>query len=119
MQFDFVSRRSFLAGSSYFGTAVTLAQLIPLPALAESLAQDPRISAEPLLDKGFASVRKVGDGVYATVSDFSKGAQTLCNGGLCTAKKALCFWKDLRHRTARICKWTRCEWSRRFRCVRQ
>jgi glyoxylase-like metal-dependent hydrolase (beta-lactamase superfamily II) len=89
MQFDHcLSRRSFLAGSSCFGASVTLAKLIPLPALSESLMQDARIAAKPLLDKGFASVRKIGDGVYATISDFSKGAQTICNGGFIFGKEA-------------------------------
>ena len=77
-----VSRRDFLATTSCFGAAVAFARLIPLPTLAETLAQDSRIAAQPLVDKGFASVRKVGSGVYATVSDFSKGAQTISNGGI-------------------------------------
>jgi glyoxylase-like metal-dependent hydrolase (beta-lactamase superfamily II) len=61
---------------------VAFARLIPLPALAGPLGQDSRIAAQPLVDKGFASVRKVGSGVYATVSDFSKGTQTISNGGI-------------------------------------
>jgi len=32
--------------------------------------------------QGFASVRKIGNGLYATISDTSKGLQTMCNGGL-------------------------------------
>ncbi len=83
-----VTRRSFLAGSSCFGASVALAKRIPLPALAESLAQGTRVAAKPLVDKGFASVRKIGDGVYATISDFSKGAQTMCNGGFLYGKDA-------------------------------
>lgn len=83
-----VSRRSFVAGSSCFGAAVALAKLIPVPVLAESLTQDARVAAKPLVDKGFASVRKVGDGVYATISDFSKGAQTISNGGFIYGKEA-------------------------------
>lgn len=85
---ELISRRSFLAGSSCFGAGVALAKMIPLPGLAESLAQDTRIAAKPLVDKGFASVRKIGDGVYATISDFSKGAQTICNGGFLFGKEA-------------------------------
>jgi len=77
-----VSRRDFLASTSCFGAAVAFARLIPLPLLAEPLVQDSRIAAQPLVDKGFASVRKIGNGVYATVSDFSKGAQTISNGGI-------------------------------------
>lgn len=78
---DPISRRDFLASTSCFGAAVTFARLIPLPALAGSLMQDSRIAAQPLVDKGFASVRKVGNGIYATVSDYSKGTQSICNGG--------------------------------------
>jgi glyoxylase-like metal-dependent hydrolase (beta-lactamase superfamily II) len=42
---------------------------------------DTRISKTPLVDKGFASVRKIGNGLYATISDWSKGNTTVCNGG--------------------------------------
>jgi glyoxylase-like metal-dependent hydrolase (beta-lactamase superfamily II) len=62
--------------------------MLPLPGLAKPLAQDSRVSPSPLLDKGFASVRKIGNGVYATVSDFSKGPQTLCNGGFLVGRDA-------------------------------
>jgi len=82
------SRRSFLAGSSCFGTFYALARLISLPALAAELAGDSRVSQTPLVDKGFASVRKIGDGLYATISDPSKGLQTLCNGGFLAGRDA-------------------------------
>jgi len=82
------SRRRFLARTSCFGAFYTLAKLIPLPALAAKLASDSRVSQTPLVDKGFASVRKVGDGLYATISDFSKGFQTICNGGFLVGKDA-------------------------------
>src|SRR5437899_3352195 len=83
-----LSRRSFLAATSCFGAAVAFAKLLPLPALGEDLAQDSRIAQTPLVDKGFASVRKMGNGVYATISDFSKGAQTICNGGFLIGRDA-------------------------------
>lgn len=76
-----LSRRQFLAGASCFGAFYALARTIPLQALAAEADRDSRISATPLVDKGFASVRKIGDGVYATISDSSKGITTLCNGG--------------------------------------
>jgi glyoxylase-like metal-dependent hydrolase (beta-lactamase superfamily II) len=82
-----VSRRSFLIGSSCFGTAFAWSGLIPAPALTESLAQDARVAAKPLVDKGFALVRKIGEGAYATISDPSKGVQTLCNGGFVYGKE--------------------------------
>jgi cyclase len=80
------SRRSFLAKTSCFGALYAVAKLIPLPALAEGLASDSRVSATPLVDKGFASVRKVGNDLYATISDPSKGIQTISNGGFLVGK---------------------------------
>jgi glyoxylase-like metal-dependent hydrolase (beta-lactamase superfamily II) len=87
-QCEGVSRRRFLVSTSCFGAAYAVARMLPLSALAESLAQDPRVSPSPLVDKGFASTRKIGTGVYATVSDFSKGPQTLCNGGFLVGRDA-------------------------------
>jgi cyclase len=80
------SRRNFLTNSSYLGAMYAAAKLIPLPALAAELAGDSRISQTPIVDKGFASVRKVGEGLYATISDPSKGFQTVCNGGFLAGK---------------------------------
>ena len=82
------SRRAFLAQTSCFGAAWAVAKLIPLSALAEPLLQDPRITQQPLVDKGFASVRQIGTGVYATISDPSKGLDTLCNGGFLVGRDA-------------------------------
>src|SRR5882762_2207981 len=82
------SRRSFLVKTSCFGAFYAAAKLIPLPALAAELASDSRVSSTPLVDKGFASVRKVGNGLYATISDPSKGLTTLCNGGFLAGKDA-------------------------------
>jgi glyoxylase-like metal-dependent hydrolase (beta-lactamase superfamily II) len=76
-----VTRRSFLAQASYLSAIYAVSSLIPLRPLAGSLAGDSRISANPIVDKGFASVRKIGNGLYATISDTSKGLQTVCNGG--------------------------------------
>ncbi|HKV61095.1 MAG TPA: MBL fold metallo-hydrolase [Candidatus Acidoferrum sp.] len=80
------SRRDFLAGTSAFGAFYAAAKLVPLRALAAELAADTRVSATPLVDKGFASVRKIGEGLYATISDPSKGFQTLSNGGFLIGK---------------------------------
>src|SRR5216683_6882634 len=82
------SRRRFLAGASCFGAFYALARLIPVPALAADVADDARVSNVPLVDRGFASVRKVGDGLYATISDPSKGTTTYCNGGFLVGKDA-------------------------------
>jgi len=46
------------------------------------------VSQTPLVDKGFASVRKIGNGLYATISDSSKGLTTICNGGFLVGKDA-------------------------------
>src|SRR6267154_26002 len=81
-----LTRRSFLAKTSCFGAFYAAAKLIPLPALAAEPAVDSRVSQIPIVDKGFASVRKVGEGLYATISDPSKGYQTLCNGGFLAGK---------------------------------
>jgi len=81
-----LSRRTFLAKSWYFGALYTAAKLLPMPALASELAEDSRLSQTPLVDKGFASVRKIAEGLYATISDPSKGFQTVCNGGFLVGK---------------------------------
>jgi glyoxylase-like metal-dependent hydrolase (beta-lactamase superfamily II) len=81
-----LSRRHFLAGASCFGAFYAVARTIPLPTLAPALAADSRISQSPIVDKGFAAVRKVGDALYATISDPSKGYTTLCNGGFLVGK---------------------------------
>lgn len=83
-----LSRRTFLAQASYFGAFYALAASTPLSAVAASLADDPRIAQTPLVDAGFASVRKIGDGLYATISDPSKGLSTMCNGGFLYGKDA-------------------------------
>ena len=82
------SRRKFLARTSCFGAFYAAAKLIPLPALAAKLTSHSRVSQTLLADKGFASVRKVGDGLYATISDSSKGFQTISNGGFLAGRDA-------------------------------
>jgi glyoxylase-like metal-dependent hydrolase (beta-lactamase superfamily II) len=82
------SRRNFLAQASYFGAFYALAARTPLPAIAASLSDDSRIAQTPLVDAGFASVRKIGDGLYATISDPTKGLSTMCNGGFLFGKDA-------------------------------
>ncbi len=84
-----ISRRRFLAATSCFGAAYAVARFIPLPAMAQSVAQDSRVAAAPLVDKGFASVRKIGTGVYANIADFSKGLQSVSNGGFLVGRDAV------------------------------
>jgi len=76
-----LSRRTFLAGTTSLGALYAATRLAPLPALAQSLPNDSRIAQTPIADKGFALVRKIGDGAYATIADRSKGLQARCNGG--------------------------------------
>ena len=83
-----LSRRNFLSQASYFGAFYSLVARMPLPAIAASHSDDPRIAQIPLVDAGFASVRKIGDGLYATISDPSKGLSTMCNGGFLYGKDA-------------------------------
>src|SRR5262249_30282684 len=80
------SRRKFLAQTSCFGAYYAVARRIPLQRLNAAVAADSRVAQTPLVDKGFASVRKIGEGLYATISDFSKGPQTICNGGFVIGK---------------------------------
>lgn len=80
-----LTRRAFLARSGSVGAALALSGMLPLRAM---LAADARVSQAPLVDKGFALVRKVGEGLYATISDESKGIQTMCNGGFLAGKDA-------------------------------
>ena len=82
------NRRDFLGRTSQWAAVLAAYQFLPLPALAGSLATDSRIAQTPIADKGFASVRKIGGGLYATISDTSKGIQTMCNGGFLVGKDA-------------------------------
>jgi len=83
------SRRTFLAGASSLGAFYAASKFaLPLPALAAPLLDDARIAAQPIADKGFASVRKIGDGLYATIADRSKGLQARCNGGILIGRDA-------------------------------
>jgi len=83
------SRRRFLTGASSLGALYAASKFaLPLPALARPLLDDPRIAKQPIADKGFASIRKIGEGVYATIADRSKGLQARCNGGFIMGRDA-------------------------------
>lgn len=82
------SRRDFLGLAAQWSALVSIYPSLPLRGLSASLAGDSRVSQAPIVDKGFASVRKVGDGLYATISDTTKGIQTMCNGGFLAGKDA-------------------------------
>src|SRR5258707_4431064 len=84
-----LSRRNFLAGASSLGALYAASKFaLPLPTLAQPLLDDPRIAKQPIADKGFASIRKIGDGLYATIADRSKGLQARCNGGFLIGRDA-------------------------------
>jgi glyoxylase-like metal-dependent hydrolase (beta-lactamase superfamily II) len=82
------SRRAFLRQASQWSALVATHPLLHLPDLTAALVGDSRVSQTVIIDKGFASVRKVGDGLYATVSDTTKGFETMCNGGFLVGKDA-------------------------------
>ena len=83
-----ISRRDFVAGTSSLAAFNAFASLFPRPALAAKLQNDRRLSQTVVVDKGFASVRKIGNGLYATISDPTKGLQTICNGGFLAGKES-------------------------------
>ena len=84
-----LSRRNFLAGASSLGALYAASNLAaPVHALAGPLLDDPRIAEQPIADKGFASIRKIGNGLYALISDRSKGLQTRSNGGFLIGRDA-------------------------------
>jgi cyclase len=82
------SRRNFLAGATSLGALYAASKFSSLPALARPVFDDPRIAKQPLADKGYASIRKIGDGLYATIADRSKGLQARCNGGFLIGREA-------------------------------
>jgi cyclase len=82
------SRRTFLAGTSSLGALYAATRLAPLQGL-NPMPNDSRVAQQPIADKGFASVRKIGDGLYATISDRSKGLQTRSNGGFLIGRDAV------------------------------
>lgn len=85
---DELSRRRFLAGASSLGAVYTAWNFAPLSALAPPLVDDPRIAQQPIVDKGYASIRKIGEGLYATIADRTKGLQARCNGGFLVGRDA-------------------------------
>lgn len=82
-----VSRRQFLAQAGSLSSFYSLAGAIRVASFASGgLLDDPRIAQTPVVEAGFASVRKIGEGAYATISDPSKGITTMCNGGFLFGK---------------------------------
>ncbi|HVN09443.1 MAG TPA: MBL fold metallo-hydrolase [Patescibacteria group bacterium] len=85
------TRRSFLRGASLAGAAWAAGPWLEMPAWAG--AQISPVAEAPLADAGFASARKLAEGVYAVISDTTKGSETLCNGGFVAGKHATLVWE--------------------------
>jgi hypothetical protein len=83
-----LSPRRFLAKTSRLGAACAAASWMPLPVRVQMLGGDTHIARSPVVDLGFAAVRRIGDGVYARISDRSKGLETRCNGGFVVGRDA-------------------------------
>lgn len=77
---------AFVAGTWSFAALHSAANLLPLRPLVAALQIDSRLSQTVVTDRGFASVRGVGNGLYATISVTTKGLQTMCNGGFLAGK---------------------------------
>ena len=82
------SRRQFLSDASRLTALSTLAGAFPRVCSARSLPDNPRASQTPIADEGYAAVYKIGDGLYATISNPAKGFTTICNGGFLIGKEA-------------------------------
>jgi hypothetical protein len=90
-----VSRVAPLWPTSSFAALHSMANLLPLPPLIAALQNDSRLSQTVVADKGFASVRRVGNSLYAAISDTSKGLQTMCNGGFLAGKDSALLLEGL------------------------
>lgn len=90
-----MTRRNFLRGASLTGAALAVAPWHARTAWAAALAgpQTVQPSTPPLLDAGFAAARKIGEGIYAVISDTTKGRETLCNGGFVFGSEAAILWE--------------------------
>jgi glyoxylase-like metal-dependent hydrolase (beta-lactamase superfamily II) len=87
VQSAFTRRRFISTAAGSVAALIAAEEMLTLPAMARP-AQDPRIATTPVLDRGFAASRKIGEGVYATIADGSKGFQAGCNGGFVVGKDA-------------------------------
>jgi len=84
---SFFSRRQFLSDAARFAAISAFAGSFPSLTSAGALPDDPRISQTPIADEGYAAVYKIGDGLYATISNPAKGFTTICNGGFLIGKE--------------------------------
>lgn len=82
-----ISRRALLTSASSLAALAAAEKLFASCAFATS-AQGASPGAPPLLDRGFAAVHRLADGVYATIADGSKGLQAVSNGGFVVGRDA-------------------------------
>jgi len=80
------TRRRFLSDATRLSALCALSG--PLPAFSCSFVGGGRMDQTPIVDAGYAAVYKVKEGIYATISDTSKGFTTICNGGFLFGKDA-------------------------------
>jgi cyclase len=83
-----VSRRAFVSATSTLAALGAFRRWLPAPAVSAALQSDSRLTQSVIVDKGFASVHKIGNGLYATISDPTKGLQTISNGGFLVGSEA-------------------------------
>jgi len=91
-----MTRRNFLRGAALTGAALAAspwsARGVRAAGIPSRQAQE-AAAAPPLVDAGFAAVRKIGEEIYAVISDPTKGMDTLCNGGFVIGKEAAILWE--------------------------
>lgn len=106
-----VSRRDFMAGAVSAGALYAAARALPLAAqapvagIAPSLAGDRRIAAQPVADRGWAMVRQIGRGVYATIGDRTKAIHGRSNGGFIVGRDAVLVIEGLQTPVAAAFQW--------------
>jgi glyoxylase-like metal-dependent hydrolase (beta-lactamase superfamily II) len=88
-----ITRRAFVTGTTLAGAAWVVGRYATVAAWAGTATQAGQAPAAPLVDRGFASARKIAEGVYGVISDPSKGPDTLCNGGFVFGKEAALAWE--------------------------
>jgi len=113
------SRRRFLAGTTSLAALYCRRQVRAASCSGTIPANDPRIDKQPIVDKGYALVRKIGNGVYATVSDRSKGLQTRSNGGFIVGRDGALLIEGFQTPIGASFQADACAWSARCPYTRQ
>ncbi len=82
------SRRRFIGTVSSFGVLCGPKMFGSVAATTGGRDVNSRVSELAIVDGGFASIRKVTSGIYATIADPTKGSQATSNGGFLVGKEA-------------------------------